>query len=66
MLSEAVECARWADKVVLALGEHRFQSGEATSKTDITLPKIQMELLRRVAAVNKNVITVLLMEDRLI
>ena len=59
MLSEAVECARWADKVVLALGEHRFQSGEATSKTDITLPKIQMELLRRVAAVNKNVITVL-------
>ena len=58
MLSEAVECARWADKVVLALGEHRFQS-EATSKTDITLPKIQMELLRRVAAVNKNVITVL-------
>lgn len=59
MLSEAVECARWADKVVLALGEHRFQSGEATSKTDITLPNIQMELLRRVAAVNKNVITVL-------
>lgn len=59
LIFEAVECARWADKVVLALGEHRFQTGEATSRTRITLPHIQLELLRRVAAVNKNVITVL-------
>lgn len=59
LMDEAVECARWADKVVLVLGEHRFQSGEATSKTDITLPHIQMELLRRVASVNKNIVTVL-------
>ena len=59
LLDEAQECARWADTVVLALGEHRFQSGEATSRTEITLPHIQLELLRRVASVNKNVVTVL-------
>ncbi len=59
LLDEAQECAKWADTVVLALGEHRFQSGEATSRTEITLPHIQLELLRRVAAVNKNVVTVL-------
>ena len=59
LILEAIECAKWADKVVLALGEHRFQTGEATSRTRITLPHIQLELLRRIAAVNKNVITVL-------
>ena len=59
LLSEAQECAKGADVVVLALGEHRFQTGEATSRTQITLPDIQLELLRRVAAVNKNVVTVI-------
>lgn len=59
LLSEAEECAKWADVVVLALGEHRFQTGEATSRTQIELPHIQLELLRRVASVNKNTVTVL-------
>ena len=59
LLSEAEECAKWADVVVLALGEHRFQTGEATSRTQIELPHIQLELLRRVASVNKSIVTVL-------
>lgn len=59
LLSEAEECAKWADVVVLALGEHRFQTGEATSRTQIELPHIQLELLRRIAAINKNIVTVL-------
>ena len=38
LLQEAVELAKRADKVVLALGEHRRQSGEAASRAAITLP----------------------------
>lgn len=59
LLQEAVELAEKADKVVLALGEHRLQSGEAASRADITLPDCQMELFRQVRAVNKNVVVVL-------
>ena len=59
LLQEAVELAKKADKVVLALGEHRLQSGEAASRADITLPDCQMELFRQVCAVNKNVVVVL-------
>lgn len=59
LLQEAVELAKKADKVVLALGEHRLHSGEAASRADITLPACQMELFRRVCAVNKNVVAVI-------
>ena len=59
LLSEAEDNAKWADVVVLALGEHRCQTGEATSRTQIELPHIQLELLRRIAAINKNIVTVL-------
>lgn len=59
LLQEAVELAAKADKVVLALGEHRLQSGEAASRADITLPACQLELFRKVRAVNKNVVVVL-------
>ena len=56
---EAVEAARAADVVVLLLGEHYLQTGEAASRSDITLPHAQLELLRSVAAVNPNIVTVL-------
>ncbi len=59
LLREAVELAKKADRVVLALGEHRLQSGEAASRADITLPDCQMELFRQVCAVNKNVVAVI-------
>lgn len=59
LLKEAVELAKGADKVVLALGEHRLCSGEAASRADITLPAAQMELFRNICAVNKNVVVVL-------
>ena len=58
-LDEAVSLAKTADRVVLALGEHREQTGEATSRANLTLPDCQMRLLRQVAQVNPNV-TVLL------
>lgn len=59
LLREALELARCTDKVVLAMGEHRLQSGEAASRADITLPAEQLELFRRVYEVNKNVVVVL-------
>lgn len=59
LLREAVELAKEADKVVLALGEHRMWSGEAASRGDITLPYSQLELFRNIYAVNKNIAVVL-------
>lgn len=59
MMEEAVKLAKEADTVVLALGEHRLQSGEATSNATIQIPKIQMELFRRVCEVNDRVVVVL-------
>lgn len=59
LLKEAVEAAREADVVVMALGEHRRQSGEAASRGEITIPECQMELFRSVYGVNKNIAVVL-------
>ena len=58
-LREAVALAKRADKVVLALGEHREQTGEATSRANLTLPACQMRLLEQIAQINPNVIVVL-------
>lgn len=59
MLEQAIEHAKNADKVVLCIGEHITQSGEGGSRAEITIPRLQMELLRKVAEVNKNIIVVL-------
>lgn len=58
-IQQAVEAARHAKKVVVAIGEHSFMSGEGTSRADITVPDTQLELLRRVHAVNDNIVVVL-------
>lgn len=57
MLRQAEQTAAQADVVILALGEHVQQSGEAASSVNLTLPEIQQTLLRRVAAVNPNIVT---------
>lgn len=59
MLTEAVAAAKNADQVILTLGEHYLQSGEAKSSGIISLPEIQMRLFREVCAVNNNVTVVL-------
>lgn len=59
MIGEAVDTALKADKVVLCIGEHVAQSGEAASRGDITIPETQKKLLREVARVNKNLTVVL-------
>lgn len=58
-ISKAVEVAKDCDTVVLLLGEHVSAGGELSSHAFINIPDIQMELFRRVNAVNKNIVTVL-------
>ena len=47
------------DVVVVSLGETKDQSGEAASRSDITIPEEQMELLDELVKSGKPVITVL-------
>lgn len=58
-LEEAISLAKKADKVVLALGEHREHSGESSSRGHLALPDCQQRLLDEVAKVNPNVIVLL-------
>ncbi|MDX1583066.1 MAG: glycoside hydrolase family 3 C-terminal domain-containing protein, partial [Thermoanaerobaculia bacterium] len=56
----AVEAAREADTVVIALGEEAFQSGEGRSQVDIALKGVQRELLQAVHAANPRTVLVLM------
>jgi beta-glucosidase len=58
-LKQALSVARKADFVILALGESRDMSGEASSRTDISLPGIQMKLAEEVIKTGKPVAVVL-------
>ncbi|TAA41513.1 glycoside hydrolase family 3 N-terminal domain-containing protein [Pseudoxanthomonas winnipegensis] len=58
-VQEAVAAARAADVVVMAIGESRDDSGEARSRTSITVPQVQQDLLDAVAATGKPVVVVL-------
>lgn len=59
-IKEAVESARGKDVVIMVLGEHGFQSGEARSRTEIGLPGLQQELLEAVYEANQNIVLVLM------
>lgn len=58
-MRHAVEVAKDVDAVVMTIGEHRLQSGEAASFSTIELPRKQLELLNRVYEVNHNIVVVL-------
>ena len=57
--AEAVEKAKKADVVIMALGEDAFQSGEGRSQVNIDLAGLQQELMEEVYKVNKNLVLVL-------
>ncbi|MGB3467024.1 MAG: beta-glucosidase BglX, partial [Cyclobacteriaceae bacterium] len=59
-MKQAVRAARGKDVVIMVLGEHGFQSGEARSRTDIGLPGLQQDLLEAVYKVNQNIVLVLM------
>ena len=56
---EALTLAAASDVVVLAMGEHMLQSGESGSRTDITLPAPQVELLKKLHTLGKPIVLVL-------
>ncbi|WP_372757127.1 beta-glucosidase BglX [Mariniflexile sp.] len=56
---EAIKVAKASDVVVMVLGEHGYQSGEARSRANIDLPGVQQELLEAIYKVNKNIVLVL-------
>lgn len=58
--SAAVEAAKKADVVIMALGETWDMSGEAKSRADISIPGRQEELFEAVKATGKPVIVVLM------
>ncbi|MDY3893642.1 MAG: beta-glucosidase BglX [Candidatus Cryptobacteroides sp.] len=59
MIAEAVATARRADVVVAALGESAEMSGECSSRSDITIPDVQKDLLKALIATGKPVVLVL-------
>ncbi|MGV3546225.1 MAG: glycoside hydrolase family 3 N-terminal domain-containing protein, partial [Pedobacter sp.] len=58
--TNAVNAAKNADAVVMVLGENWDMSGEAKSRTDISLPGKQEDLFKAVKATGKPVIVVLM------
>lgn len=58
-LRRSIELAQWADVVVFALGEHKLQSGESGSRTDISLPAIQQQWMEQLLPYAKKSVVLL-------
>ncbi|MET3035765.1 beta-glucosidase BglX [Chryseobacterium sp. NRRL B-14859] len=59
LLKEAVETANKADVIVLAIGESAEMSGESSSRTEITIPQSQVDLLNELKKTGKPIAMVL-------
>lgn len=57
--AKAIEMAKNSEVVVLAIGEGKWMSGEAASRTDITIPEEQLNLAKRLHETGKPVIVLL-------
>ena len=60
MIDAAVELAKTARVAVLVVGETADMSGEASARSMIGLPGVQLQLVQRVAAVQPNTVVVLI------
>ncbi len=58
--AKALEVARQADVVIMAIGENFRQNGEAASRSDIGLPGAQQALLEEIHATGKPVIAIVM------
>ncbi|CAM3133679.1 beta-glucosidase BglX [Sporolactobacillus spathodeae] len=58
-LEEAVVAAKQSDVVILAVGESSAMSGEASSRTRITLPDCQQKLFAALKATGRPIVTLL-------
>ncbi len=59
-LIDAIEAAKKADVIIVAVGEGAQMSGEATSRTELGLPGIQEELVLLLCNLGKPVVVVLM------
>lgn len=59
LLEEAKRVAEQADVIVLAVGESADMSGEASSRTVLTLPSAQLELIEEMKSIGKPIVVVL-------
>lgn len=59
LLREAVDVANKADVIVLAIGESAEMSGESSSRTEITIPQSQVDLLNELKKTGKPIAMVL-------
>lgn len=60
MLNEAIQIAEKADVVVAVVGEASEMSGEAASRTNISIPESQKKLIRALVETGKPVVLVLM------
>lgn len=58
-VQEVLELCKNSDIILLSLGESSDMSGEATSKQDINLPEVQINLAKEIKKLNKPIILIL-------
>lgn len=58
-LKNAIEIAKKSDIIILAIGEHYLQSGEACSRSNLEIPKIQLNLLDKLYKLKKTIVVLL-------
>ncbi len=58
-IKEAVEVAKKSEIILLLLGEHYKQSGEACSRSNISLPENQINLINELYKLNKPMVMIL-------
>ncbi|GAB0156542.1 beta-glucosidase BglX [Chryseobacterium sp. Alg-005] len=59
LLKEALDVANKSDVIVLAIGESAEMSGESSSRTEITIPQSQVDLLNELKKTGKPIAVVL-------
>lgn len=59
MITSAMQTAKKADVIVLALGEHYRQTGEACSRSNISLPENQIQLINKLYTLSKPMVLIL-------
>lgn len=59
MIKSAIKVAKKSDVIILALGEHYKQTGEACSRSDISLPENQIQLINKLYELSKPMILIL-------
>jgi beta-glucosidase len=60
MIAEALDAASKADVIVAVVGEASEMTGEAASRTDITVPESQKKLIRALAKTGKPLVLVMM------